>query len=281
MAEQKHKGVYLKQAREAKGISLQSVHEVTKIPMDALRAIEEGYTVRTLSSFYMRGFTKMYAQYLGIDIHDVVEDYQPEKIPKPVKGDDTETFNEKFRNLISRGKSQMILRIIIVVVAILLLIRIGGCVKRFMVNRPQRIAQREKIARQRADLKKAQQKEQERAAQAQAPATPAREQQPSGKEQTKKVQGIAFDTASDTISLTVRAKKNTWLQVKVDGSIVFQSTFRHGSVETWKAQEKIELAGKDLHELEFELNGQLIGSLGRSRRRASKVIVTQSGLTTE
>ena len=45
------KGQVLKQAREAKGISLVAVHEATKIPLDALKAIEEGYTIRPLTSF--------------------------------------------------------------------------------------------------------------------------------------------------------------------------------------------------------------------------------------
>ena len=35
-------GVILKQEREAQGLSLDIVHEATKIPLDALRAIEEG-----------------------------------------------------------------------------------------------------------------------------------------------------------------------------------------------------------------------------------------------
>ena len=48
------KGSLLKKVREAKGISLEVVHEHTKIPLDALRALEEGYTIRTLSPFYQK-----------------------------------------------------------------------------------------------------------------------------------------------------------------------------------------------------------------------------------
>ena len=48
MDNQSQKGQILKKAREAKGLGLDVVHEATKIPMDVLRAIEEGYTVRTL-----------------------------------------------------------------------------------------------------------------------------------------------------------------------------------------------------------------------------------------
>jgi len=66
----------LKNARESQGLSLEIVHEATKIPLDALRAIEEGYTIRMLSPFYYNGFVKMYAQYLNIDVAQVIADYK-------------------------------------------------------------------------------------------------------------------------------------------------------------------------------------------------------------
>ena len=69
----KTKGRIFKEARESKGITLETVQEVTKIPMDVLRAIEEGYTVRNISPFYFKGFLKMYAQYLNLDIREIIE----------------------------------------------------------------------------------------------------------------------------------------------------------------------------------------------------------------
>ena len=49
----------LKDTRLSKGLTLDIVHEATKIPMDALRAIEEGYSTRILTPFYYRGFIKI------------------------------------------------------------------------------------------------------------------------------------------------------------------------------------------------------------------------------
>ena len=71
MAPATAQGTLLKSTREARGISLRVVHEATKIPMDVLRAIEEGYTVRTLAPFYLKGFIKMYAEYLKINVQDI------------------------------------------------------------------------------------------------------------------------------------------------------------------------------------------------------------------
>lgn len=71
-------GVLLKEARQSQGLALESVHEATKIPMDVLRAIEEGYTVRTLSPFYLKGFIKMYAQYLNVTLAPMADSFRPE-----------------------------------------------------------------------------------------------------------------------------------------------------------------------------------------------------------
>src|ERR1039457_1924227 len=77
----------LKNTREAKGLTLEIVHEATKIPMDSLRAIEEGYSVRILSPFYYRGFIKIYAEFLGLDVGERYKQYgldQPAKPTTPV-----------------------------------------------------------------------------------------------------------------------------------------------------------------------------------------------------
>src|ERR1700691_816555 len=73
----------LKTTRVAKGLTLEIVHEATKIPMDALRAIEEGYSVRILSPFYYRGFIKIYAEFLGLDVGEMYKQYGLDQAPKP------------------------------------------------------------------------------------------------------------------------------------------------------------------------------------------------------
>src|SRR5471030_1206017 len=73
----------LKTTRQAKGLTLEIVHEATKIPMDALRAIEEGYSVRILSPFYYRGFIKIYAEFLGLDVEEMYKQYGLDAAPKP------------------------------------------------------------------------------------------------------------------------------------------------------------------------------------------------------
>src|SRR5580692_7322301 len=65
-------------------MTLEIVHEATKIPMDALKAIEEGYSVRILSPFYYRGFIKIYAEFLGLDVKEMYRQYGLDEPAKPV-----------------------------------------------------------------------------------------------------------------------------------------------------------------------------------------------------
>ena len=81
------------------------------------------------------------------------------------------------------------------------------------------------------------------------------------------------------IELLVRVKKKGWLQVKVDGILVFQSTIKAGATETWHADKSIEISGKNIHNLEYVLNGKVLGGLSRPDRSARRVEITKNGLS--
>src|SRR3989338_10421076 len=84
MENEKSIEIILKETRRARGIPIEVAHEATKIPLDVLKAIEEGYTVRALASpFYRRQFIKMYASYLGVPVKDI-HLAEPVKEERPV-----------------------------------------------------------------------------------------------------------------------------------------------------------------------------------------------------
>src|SRR5579863_5977291 len=144
----------LKSTRESKGLTLEIVHEATKIPMDALRAIEEGYSVRILSPFYYRGFIKIYAEFLGLDVGETYKQYGLDQAPKPTS---SATISAK-ANPAASGVSQvpagpnivleqlqewaafvfkpknlkLVLKVIVFVLLFLLLFRVGGCIASHM-----------------------------------------------------------------------------------------------------------------------------------------------------
>ncbi|MFB4167426.1 RodZ domain-containing protein [Virgibacillus sp. JSM 102003] len=74
-------GSRLKEAREEKQISLESLQETTKIQKRYLEAIEQGNFHILPGKFYARAFIKEYANAVGLDSTELLEEYKDE-IPK-------------------------------------------------------------------------------------------------------------------------------------------------------------------------------------------------------
>lgn len=287
-------GKLLKRAREVQGLSLDIVHEATKIPLDALRAIEEGYEIRMLSPFYYRGFVKMYADYLHIDAAEVIEDYKQEELP-----DHIDSEMEEFEiplwitKFFTRERKQKIVIVIGVILALIMFFKIIGfvmsrkpqppvknnVVKTKTVKREVKRVVKKPLAKAplqtpRKVIPKVKPKAAPKIVPKVAPLPPAPKPKP-----VKPFVVAPTPTVQKDITLTVRANQNSWLRVKIDGKVVFQSTLRLGAVETWIADEEIEISGRNINQLEFELNGKMIGTLGRKDHNAKKVVVTKNGLS--
>jgi len=83
MSSQKSPGTRLREAREAQGKTIMDMAKVTRIGMKQLEGIEEDNYDRIPAEVYVKGFVKNYAQALGLDPIEIVD--QVEKI---LKGDD-------------------------------------------------------------------------------------------------------------------------------------------------------------------------------------------------
>jgi cytoskeleton protein RodZ len=68
-------GKELKTEREHQGLSLENVHEDTRIGIDFLRSLEQGKIEHLSHPVYARGFVRSYAHYLGLDSDRIAEDF--------------------------------------------------------------------------------------------------------------------------------------------------------------------------------------------------------------
>lgn len=294
-------GVLLKQARKEKGFLLETVHEATKIPLDVLKAIEEGYTVRNITPFYYKGFLKIYAQHLGVDISQVVQDYKKEELPKKYyKKIQTPTISvqDPLSQAMTRERMRRIVIGIGIILALFVVVKFFGWVKNRKTDAPRVVKSRVKKESVKADKKPSKEKtktaDTKVAPKVEAKSEPKPEVKVEPAPEVKAEVGVeegavggaglsssenGQSSSAKKIRLTVRAKKNGWLKVTSDGELVFQGTLDVGAVETWLADRKIEISGKNISQLEFELNGKMIGTLGRDDRRANKVVITKDGLS--
>ena len=68
-------GKLFKAKREEKHLSLKEVENSTSIRSNYLEAIEEGQVSQTLSSVYIHGFIRQYANFLGLEVDKIIADY--------------------------------------------------------------------------------------------------------------------------------------------------------------------------------------------------------------
>ncbi len=69
-------GEYLRENREAKGITLEEIEQVSNISVTHLRALEEGQVHLLPAQTFTVGFLRQYARCLGLDPEDVVLRYR-------------------------------------------------------------------------------------------------------------------------------------------------------------------------------------------------------------
>ena len=90
-------GTQLKEAREAKGYSLEDVQALTKIQKRYLQGIEEGNYAMMPGSFYVRAFIKQYAE--AVDLN-------PEELFEAHAADIPSNFEEQFPSHVTRKKTK-------------------------------------------------------------------------------------------------------------------------------------------------------------------------------
>jgi cytoskeletal protein RodZ len=71
-------GLMLKEAREAKNITLDELQSLTKIQKRYLKGIEEGNYSVMPGKFYVRAFIKQYCEAIGLDSEEIFEEYKKE-----------------------------------------------------------------------------------------------------------------------------------------------------------------------------------------------------------
>lgn len=279
-------GKIFKAEREKRAIPLETVHETTKIPLDSLRAIEEGYRIRTLSPFYYKSFVRSYAKYLGMDA-DEISGMLPSSRPAPAAAPvvvgkvsaPAKTIPSSrplpVLNLFARsGNTKKIRKFVqiglIVVVCLGVLALIAGAVRKFSqrkaavpaVEQPKKTALRDPKPK----------------------AEPVRKEEPSKSDAPKSVRVATVPVsaeASKAVTLTVRAKTTVWLNARADGMPVFQGSLTRNNYVTWEANKRIELSGRDIEQLDYEVNGKSIGKISHSGARIRKVIITPDGFSVE
>ena len=254
MAKEKEKGVgltrgeRLRRLRKAKGLSLEEVHQKTKIHIRILKALEEDRAIE-ISPAYIKGLLKIYCNILGVDPVDFIQEYSKAKIEPPKEEVfDSSKIEEKpplvkphisLSMIKKKIKIKPIIFVICLLVLAILTFKLG---KKVSTYRASRLKQ----------------------------SSPT---QPVTKPEVSSPAPIISKP-----SLGIRAKENCWLEVKTDDRTIFKGILEKGNFEYWEAKEQIQFSLGNAGGVEVEVNGQRLPSLGRRRQVIKNIKITKSGL---
>lgn len=256
-------GKIFKDARRAKGITVGEVSKKTKISHNVISAIEED-NFEVLSPVYIKSFVKIYAKLLDLDIEKVLKLYYEysglSDEDEPLKQKRLQPTKVIFEASFISGITHALRKkgkILIVIIALALLFFIGKAIfKNISIHRQD--PQAKKVMIKEAKVKEVKPKE--------------------AIKEEKGKDNLAGLDLSESLRLTVRAKADCWLNVKIDEKLIFQSVLKKGEVESWQADKKMELRIGNPAAVDLELNGRVLEQFGKRSSKAKFVTITKEGL---
>lgn len=255
-------GTKLKKTRLEKNLTIEDVYKKTKIHTNILLAIEED-RLSQLSPVYVKGFLKLYAEFLGLDPKEIIQEYhEPRPEVKVVDDKGPQEAGLKIRRpdfkIPKLKKYLKYIAIPVFIFAVLFGVFKAG---KFLFK---------KIATAKA------------AARVVSESRPAPKQKPVKKvsKQTPKQLTPENRSVSLATTLVIRAREDSWVQVKLDGRTIFQGILKKGFAENWTAKEKIELSLGNAGVVELQVNGNTIPPLGKRNQAVKNIVITKEGLST-
>ena len=291
---EKSAGLFLKETRVAKNLSLEEVSKHTRIHPNILKSIEQD-DYKNLGGVYAKGFLKLYAEYLGLDKDDIIRRFQSFSLANEapsgrrvrIPGDEQHIKTPSL--LLSVSKVFDIFKKInfkFIGGLIVILVIAWGIVWLARHHKPvHRVIKKEEVSRASFNRKgsvgartiflKGVPKE----------GITLKTAEPKGEPLSKPLAGVVAvkenipTQTPEKIILVIRAKDKCWLVVRVDGKVEFQGMLDKKNTGTWQANDKIELAVGNAGNIELELNGKLLQKIGRPRQSLKHVVVTRLGLS--
>ncbi|HEX4997735.1 MAG TPA: RodZ domain-containing protein [Terriglobia bacterium] len=255
-------GAGFRKAREAKGISIDGVAAETRIGARFLQAIESEDFAALPGGIFNRGFIRAYAERLGLDPDQAVEDYQ-----RLVR--DRETKEPEPASYRPPGSATPLWPLIAIVGAIALVLGIYTLIFRdtSTTTRPTQIENKKEEPRPQTP-------EPVRTPEPPAQPTPEPppEPAPTGTAQTPveppKPPAVTTpseqtNTSAAPLSVELSVLEPTWVQILTDGTAAEMAELQPGSTRRYTAQRSVEMKVGNAAGLALKVNERTVPSLGK------------------
>ncbi len=294
-------GQKLKEARGTKGLSMDQLHEITKIQKRHLVAIEEGNYDVLPGAFYARAFIKQYADAVGLNGEELLVEYQS-TIPQSEKRDVPQvSTGQKTQETMQKSSSWPIADHMPKVLVALLVIAFGVVIwfvfQALTGKGDEKVpnAQSEKIEVKKAensplDTKKGEVKAEEPKKEEPKKEEPKKEEQPAqptGQEEVKvvgttgKVSTLEIHN-NKTLELEISGKGASYVDVKDDaGNVILNATVQEGQIEKRDVStlKEVRLNIGNATNVEVKLNGQVVAyPLDPEKELHQRLVIKNQGI---
>ncbi|MBW1730327.1 MAG: helix-turn-helix domain-containing protein [Deltaproteobacteria bacterium] len=264
-------GQRLKEAREAKGLTLEQVFEHTRVRISMVEAMEKEQWDALPSPVFVKGFLRSYAKLLGVDEDELIDLYE-RQVPK---------HSKPFKPILTESRSRKSGTLIVV-----FLIVVAMALGFWWIQQPPRpvTSSKPKPAARLQDKSPPSTGTQVSEKPAPPPAhkqtlvgpkEPQKGPQIVPTQEAKKVplkpaapepepeKAITTPPPRPTLVLKGNVKERTWMRVSVDGGDPKEYIFEPGSQPQWKGQRLFDIMIGNAGGIELEFNGKPLGILGK------------------
>ncbi|PEE94296.1 helix-turn-helix domain-containing protein [Bacillus cereus] len=299
-------GQKLKEAREAKGLSIDQLHEITKIQKRHLVAIEEGNYDVLPGAFYVRAFIKQYADAVGLNGEELLVEHQStipqsekREVPQVSTGQKTqETMQKSSSWPIADHMPKILVALLVIAVGVVIWFVFQALTGKDDEKVPS--AQSEKIEVQKAkdsplDTKKDEVKAEEPKKEEPKKEEPKKEEpkkeeqpaQPTGQQEVKvvgttgKVSTLEIHN-NKTLELELSGKGASYVDVKDDaGNVILNATVQEGQIEKRDVStlKEVRLNIGNATNVEVKLNGQVVAyPLDPEKELHQRLVIKNQGI---
>ncbi|MBN2543219.1 helix-turn-helix domain-containing protein [bacterium] len=253
-------GEYLKQMREAQGVTLEDVAKKTKVNIKFLKAIEDGNWDLLPAKVYARGYINAYGEYLGADLGELKARFdkaiseqtfsdarsrEVRKLKALKRADTGEEIPftgaeslEKADRKFHFQKEYIFLSVILVLVIIVVILALRGGKEGEFVPRVEDMVVDTLATTGSWDV------------------TPSEEDLAQEiRLEVGKINPAWAIGRSDSLTLTVKAQDDTWLLVETDYKRAFKGTLKYKTSDEWRAKNSFYLTIGRPEAVTLEING--------------------------
>lgn len=239
----------LRDKRKELDYSIEYVVEKTKLYPSVILDIEN-CNLAKINTTYIKGFIKIYAAFLKIDIGTSLEELSSLESPlKKVRKPSSRKLNLSFENIrnIKKKLSPTFKSNLLIFIASIVIIGIIFLSGKFVITKIFSFVK----------------------------------SKPKAEIEVKTEDIFALPESLEELEVTLTAKDKCFLKVIADGKLLFQGLLDKGVTETWKGAKELEFKISDGSAVYLEINGKAIPTLTAIRKPIKSLKITTSGITVE